>query len=611
MTVITGSHPGGMNPPPLRALSPGGSPLVLAPGTGPPRGPAAVRIRLLGRFAVEREGQEIASREFGGRLARRLLRLLALRRGTLVAKDLIAEALWPGDPPADPEGNIEVLVSRIRRALGDRTLIRTGPGGYVLADGGQCWIDAEAFLAAVQCGRAGLAARPGEALASFRVALGIWRGEPLPEDTYADWAQSDRRHLCLAYLEALDGAAAAALEAASAAAAAEAACWARQAVAAEPLRESSVLALVRARAAAGDQAGALAAFEEYRDRLAAGTGLQPTPQACQIRQRIVAGQPAGGQPGPRSAKRPARQQGLPPGRGGPFLGREEECAVIAGAAAGRGPRVVLVTGPSGIGKSALLAGAARQADALVLAVQAFALDQDQAWSLAGRLLSQASKWLPAPVAAILAEPEASALAEVVPGLAAPPGAGPGGVDEHSRRASALQGAVRLVAATARPRCLIVADDLQWADPASLGLLGLLLRRLDGVSLAAAWRPDGANPGFDPAGALGIPATQLTGITLGPLPAGVIRGLFGDQLLAEAILRQAGRTPFTVTEVVAALARRGAIARDGDHRWRLRPGRDAAGAAAVVAAAIEEAAGNRLAGLPSRWRDMLSLLALLG
>lgn len=70
------------------------------------------RIRLLGRFAVDRDGQEIALREFGGRLARRLLRLLALRRGTLVSKDLIAGALWPDDPPADAPGNIEVLVSR-------------------------------------------------------------------------------------------------------------------------------------------------------------------------------------------------------------------------------------------------------------------------------------------------------------------------------------------------------------------------------------------------------------------------------------------------------------------------------------------------------------------
>ena len=340
-----------------------------------------IRIRLLGRFAVDHDGQEIARRAFGGKLARRLLRLLALRRGTLVSKDLIAEALWPDEPPADAPGNIEILVSRIRRALGDRTLIRTGPGGYILDDD-RCWIDAEAFLAAVQAGRSGLAVRPVQALASFRAALDIWGGEPLPEDTYTDWAQADRRRLWTAYLEALDGAATAALDSAGTTAAAEAACWAGQAVAAEPLRESSVLLLVRALAAAGDQAAALGAFDEYRDRLAIETGLGPTPQARQIRQRIVAGQPADRRATPRRTARPARSQGPPPGGRDPFLGREQECALIAGVAAGHGPRVVLVTGPSGIGKSALLMEAARQTDVPVLAAQAFAPDQDEAWSLA-------------------------------------------------------------------------------------------------------------------------------------------------------------------------------------------------------------------------------------
>jgi tetratricopeptide (TPR) repeat protein len=211
---------------------------------------------------------------------------------------------------------------------------------------------------------------------------------------------------------------------------------------------------------------------------------------------------------------------------------------------------------------------------------------------------------------LLAEPEASALAEVVPGLAGVPDAALGGLDDHDRRAFALQAAVRLIAAMAQPRCLIVADDLHWADPTSLTLLGLLLRRLDGVSLAAAYRPDG-NPGFDPAEALELRAPQMTRLTLGPLPARVIRGLFSDQLLAEAIIRRAGRTPFTVTEVIAALARQGVISRDSDSKWRLRPGRDAAGAVRIVASAMERAAGNRLAGLPSRWRGLLGPLALLG
>ncbi|HET9080513.1 MAG TPA: BTAD domain-containing putative transcriptional regulator [Trebonia sp.] len=283
-----------------------------------PDGAAVISIRLLGRFAVERNGQEIPLGLFGGRLARRLLRLLALRRGTLVHKDLIADALWPDNPPVDPAGNIEVLVSRVRRALGDRALVLTGPGGYVLADGGQCWVDAEAFLAAVQDGRAALAASPARALTSFRTALGIWHGDPLPEDTYANWAQADRRRLFLSYLEALDGAAAAALASAGAgtdgagtdasadaaflaSTAAEAVDWARQATAADPLRESSVLLLVRALAAVGEQAAAASAFAEHTGRLAAEAGLQPTPHAREICLRILAGGTANGPPGPGAA----------------------------------------------------------------------------------------------------------------------------------------------------------------------------------------------------------------------------------------------------------------------------------------------------------------------
>jgi DNA-binding SARP family transcriptional activator len=321
MTVVTGQHQPTAGAPPAVIPAPRVLSGVQAAGGRPPASGAAIRIRLLGRFAVDRDGQEIAPREFGGNLARRLLRLLALRRGTLLPKDLIADALWPADPPADPSGNIEVLVSRIRRALGDRTLIRTGPAGYVLADGDGCWIDAEAFLAAVEAGRSGLAARPAEALASFCAALGIWRGEPLPEDTYSDWAQADRRHLRTAYLEALDGAATAALDSTAASAAAEAAGWARQAVAAEPLRESSVLLLARALAAGGDRAAALAAFDEHRDLLANETGLEPTPQARQIRQRILAGQPSRRRPDSRQAA-PAGPHGRPADCGNPFLGRE-------------------------------------------------------------------------------------------------------------------------------------------------------------------------------------------------------------------------------------------------------------------------------------------------
>ncbi|MDA8323907.1 MAG: AAA family ATPase [Actinomycetota bacterium] len=637
-------------------------------GTGAASGGPMVRIWLLGRFAVDHDGHEVAAREFGGALARRLLRMLALRRGTLVSKDLIADMLWPATPPADPAANIEVLVSRLRRALGDRGMIRTGPGGYLLPDGPCCWVDAEAFLAAVRAGRSGLRGTPVAALASFRDALGIWRGEPLPEDAYADWAQADRRQLALAHLEALDGAAAAALECAildlgsrspeaagtvpeaagtvpeaagtvpeAAGTVPEAAAWAGQAVATDPLRESSVLLLARALHAAGDRAGALTALDEYRDRLAAETGLDPTPEATRLRQLILTG-PATG-PATRSAS-DLRQI--------PLVGRDEECAIIASAAAGLGPRAVLVSGPAGVGKSALLAEAAHRSGVPVLAVHAFAPDRDQDWSLAARLLCRAASQAPAPLSALLPGPEAAALAASVPGLAGLPNVPAGSADvpaAERTRALALRAAIRLIAAVAQPRCLIVADDLQWADPASLTMLGLLLRRLDGVGLAAGYRPE-ALPGADSAAALGLPAAQVAAIALGPLPDGLIADLFSDRGLAAAVAGQTARGPFTATEVIAALARRGQVTRDATGRWRLpdhrlsgpaeprATGRAAAGPRATdrltasgaateraateraaaeraAAAGLARAAADRLADLPAGWRPILGPLALLG
>ena len=161
MTLTTGPHPDAAGSPPASIPAPRGSSSACAPGGRPPGSGTVIRIRLLGRFAVERDGQEIPRRAYGGQLPAGCCGCLRYGGARSSPKDLIAEALWPGDPPADAPGNIEVLVSRIRRALGDRTLIQTGPGGYILTDDGRCWVDAEAFLAAVHAGRAGLAGQPG------------------------------------------------------------------------------------------------------------------------------------------------------------------------------------------------------------------------------------------------------------------------------------------------------------------------------------------------------------------------------------------------------------------------------------------------------------------
>src|SRR4051795_11988962 len=168
--------------------------------TAPPR----LEIRLLGRFAVLRDGVEVPAGEFGGRKVRTLLRILATRRGTFVSNEALTEMLWPQRPPADPAANLQVLITRARKALGEPLLIRTGPGGYSLSDGQRCVVDAERFVAAVERAQR---LPPGDALAALAGALGDWGGEPLAEDGYTDWARDFRDRLLRVRQGALEQAA--------------------------------------------------------------------------------------------------------------------------------------------------------------------------------------------------------------------------------------------------------------------------------------------------------------------------------------------------------------------------------------------------------------------
>ncbi|MGH2704317.1 MAG: BTAD domain-containing putative transcriptional regulator [Actinomycetota bacterium] len=246
-----------------------------------------VEIWLLGRFVVRKGGEEIPAREFGGRRVRTLIRMLASRNGELVPKDALADALWAEHLPADPAANLEVMIHRARRALGDPTLITTGSGGYAFTGGDGCLIDAEEFRTLAEAGRMAFAEEDWVgALSSFGQALDWWRGEPLMEDAYAEWAQPIRARLARLHLVTLEGAAASALRLGDLTRAVE---FAEMAVALEPLREAGRLLLMRSLYLSGDRAGALRAFEEHRQRLADQLGVDPSPEASQLHVEILRG----------------------------------------------------------------------------------------------------------------------------------------------------------------------------------------------------------------------------------------------------------------------------------------------------------------------------------
>ena len=98
------------------------------------------RIRLLGSFTVERDGEPLPAREVGSRKGRTLLKLLLVERGHVVSTDRIAEALWGDEVPAKAEANLASLVSRLRALLG-ADAIAGGRDGYRFAPADRFQID--------------------------------------------------------------------------------------------------------------------------------------------------------------------------------------------------------------------------------------------------------------------------------------------------------------------------------------------------------------------------------------------------------------------------------------------------------------------------------------
>jgi DNA-binding SARP family transcriptional activator len=149
------------------------------------------RFAVLGPLMVTIAGRDVTPR---APHERSLLAFLLTTPGRVVSVAEIVSALWAEDPPRRAEQAVHVYVSRLRRTLGDASLIATrAPGYLVAADPGQ--VDASRFEAAAAAGRAAL--RGGEnrrAAGLLHDARGLWRGEALA-GVPAPFADAERARL--------------------------------------------------------------------------------------------------------------------------------------------------------------------------------------------------------------------------------------------------------------------------------------------------------------------------------------------------------------------------------------------------------------------------------
>ncbi len=558
------------------------------------------RIHLCGRLRVELGGEprEDALR---GRQGRLLFAYLALHRDRPVRRDELVEALWAGNGAPPSETALAPVLSRLRSAVEPGAI--EGREQLALTLPEPVWIDVEAAGAGLEAARAARRAGDGPgAVAAARAAAALAEPGLLP-GYEAPWLEAPRLAIGDLRVEALEVAAEAALELGGAELpAAEG--DARSAVAAAPYRESARALLIRVLMARGNQAEAMLAFEEVRALLRDELGTAPGPELLALHERLLhPGAPAAA-PAPVSAHMPAAPAVAPRAAMLPALvEREGEIDAIdlalARARTGEGA-IVFLEGPAGIGKTRLMIELRDRAEAVgtpVFEARASVLERENGFGIVRQLFT--------PVAGrddLFDETTAAARGALIDVA--------GGSDAGDGAFAALHGLHQLTLKLAsRSPLVLLVDDLQWSDAASLRFVAYLARRLAGIPVLVAVTVRSGEPATDDGMLAEIAGDPVT-VAVRPVElsaaatATLVRERLGDgadDAFAAACHETTAGNPLLVRQLLAALADERVVP-DAAHAAQVR---------AIGPRAVSRTVLLRLARLPGAAVALARAVAVLG
>jgi DNA-binding SARP family transcriptional activator/tetratricopeptide (TPR) repeat protein len=327
-----------------------------APDVDPGHPRTRWRFELLGRFTVRRDGAALADRDVGSRKGRLLLKVLLVHADAPVSAGRLGDILWGDDPPANVARNLASLVSRLRAVFGAH-LIEGGDGSYRLSLGPNVELDlveverlAEEARARLVAGEPGLAAAATERALDLIGATTVLADEP--DSAWTEPARARvtalrgqlRRHGCQAAADLDDEGTVIRL--------------AGDALRDDPFDEGAGRALMRAHQRRGDSAEGLRVFERLRTVLANELGVDPSPATREVHRALLR------EEAPPSETIAEQRRSAPPteaedrgrGRGAGLVGRDAELERLRRwwvEATGGRPRLVLIAGEAGIGKTRL------------------------------------------------------------------------------------------------------------------------------------------------------------------------------------------------------------------------------------------------------------------
>ena len=472
---------------------------------------------MLGGLVVE----GIAERELGSRKGRTLAKVLALARGAPVPVERLVDVLWGDQLPARPAEQVGVLVSRLRAVVGAHRLPRSDAGYALLVD----WLDVDELSRRTEeAARALAAGRVSAARAAAGAAVTLARGPLLPDED-GDWVVVERvsvqAEVARARIVAMEAAAAAGDHAA-------AATLAQSALSHDPYDEVALRGLMRAHAAAGRPASALAAYVRARERLTEDLGVSPSGETEALHDEILLADAD-------AAARPPS-----PGAGVSLPGRAAQLAALDAAlarAVGGAAVTVVVEGEAGFGKSTLVERWSEGVgpDVLLLTGHCDELGRDLPLQpLADAVSAQLRSVEPARVAEVI-DADGTVLGDLLglPLTAAGPTAATVVPDLPSSRARLFGALLRVVErlADGRPVALVV-EDLHRAGALTVSWLAHAQRRGRRLMIVATLRPGGPPP-----------LARAEVVRLGPLDEADARLIVGPERAADLHARSGGHPLF--------------------------------------------------------------------
>src|SRR6266545_4271402 len=329
----------------------------------------ALALTLLGPPCASREGQALA---FRSRKQLALLAYLAVEQRHSHSRDTLLGLLWPEAAEEAARNNLRVALADLRRLLGETAIpfLRAGRQSVQFDPGSEHTLDVASFralLAAYRTHAHDALERCDACLARLSEAVALYGGEflagfSLPDSAaFEEWAIVVREQLAQQALDALDTLATAHERLGDYPAQCR---YARRQLELEPWREEAHRQLMRALAASGDRAGALAAYERCRQTLHDDLGVEPDAATTALYAAIKDGswQPQGSSS---SAGLPTTIASLPaqpppelPTPLTPMLGRDRELARLIDLLTTDGERMVTLAGAGGVGKTRLALAAA-------------------------------------------------------------------------------------------------------------------------------------------------------------------------------------------------------------------------------------------------------------